>query len=278
MVVDAAAVNAEMALMEEADASDNDLSNMPPQSPSRVKQVQVPPWRRQDLHALLKYLDPNGDGDISVCEMKLAFRNLHLSPESKKLVEGAGPIITRMVEYMKEKQLTVKDLFIMIDTDRSMTISTDELFRAMNTFFKKKPTEEQEEIRMEKKAALAALDLESSGSLDSADELSLGLSLGTSSLDNSVGLSLSASVGTRGWADVSLSGVSRVSSRFGPSMNTDVSSSWQPRGNLNSRGKHVYLKKSVSSVILHPLKTRKEAGSKKRSPRSFDGCQRIICG
>lgn len=259
--VDAAAANADD---DEALLGVGPEMHLPPESPSRIRDVEVPHWRRQDLHALLRYLDPNGDGDISVCEMKLAFKNLHLSPESHRVVEDAGPIIRRMVEYMHEKQLTVKDLFTLIDTDRSMTISTDELFRAMNTFFKKPPTEEEEEDRREKMMALAALDLDSSGSLDSGDELSLGGTLGAS-MGQSTTDPVSMSYGTRGWADasVSVSGASKVgsvaSSRFGPSLGPDMGSSWQPRGTLNSRGKHVFLRKSASSVVLRPVKTRKSS-------------------
>lgn len=258
LIVNAADANSEMDEVIRTMGAQGYGEGEGPESPSRLRPVLVPHWRRQDLHALLKYLDPNGDGDISVCEMKLAFKNLHLSLKSQRVVDGAGPIITRMVEYMKEKQLTVKDLFTLIDSDRSMTISCDELFRAMNTFFKRQPTEEEEEeARIERMAALAALDLDSSGSLDSGDELSLGGTLGATTLGDSANPSLSISYGTRGWADISVSGASKVSSRFGSSVKTDVSSSWQPRGNLNSRGKHVYLRKSASSVVLRPVKTRK---------------------
>ena len=75
-----------------------------------------------------KRVDPGWEDTL--CEVvgvdwRLRFRDL---PPSQRVVDGAGPIIRRMVEYMKEKQLTVKDLFALIDTDRSMTISTDELF------------------------------------------------------------------------------------------------------------------------------------------------------
>ena len=46
-----------------------------------------------------------------------------------------------------------------------------------------------------------------------------------------------------------------------PQKSSDMSNSWQPRGQLNSRGKHV-LRKSVSSVIMRPVKTRKKKKKK----------------
>ena len=235
--------------------------------------VQVPHWRRNDIQALLRYLDPNGDGDISVCEMKLAFRNLHLTQASQRIVEEAGPIIVRLVEYMHEKQLTVKEVFSMIDTDRSNSISCDELFEAMNKFFKREPTEAELAQRRAEKAALLA-DLDGSISLASDD---LSSSFGNGSLGGerggmSVSVDLSSTAGTRGWAGHSLAGTSiqsTVPSRFGPPKNSDYSSSWQPRGQLNSRGKHRFLRKSVSSVVLRPLKTKRM----KQKKKDEEGCE-----
>ena len=77
----------------------------------------------------------------------------------------------------------------------------------------------------------------------------------------SVSVDLSSAAGTRGWAGQSAAGTSiqsSVPSRFGYSKTSDMSSSWQPRGQLNSRGKHKFLRKSVSSVVVRPVKTRKK--------------------
>jgi len=110
-----------------------------------ITKVVVPYWKRADIHVLLKYLDPNGDGDISTEELQLAFRNLHGTLQSERLMQEAGPIVSRLVDYLKVSRLKVKDLFRLIDTDRSGTISSEELFEAMKLMpsFNKADTDEQ---------------------------------------------------------------------------------------------------------------------------------------
>ena len=99
----------------------------------RPTKVVVPYWKRSDIHALLKFLDPNSDGDISAEELQLAFQHLHGEMHSRQLMAEAGPVVRRLVDYLHTTHLTVKDLFRLIDTDRSETISAQELFIAMKS-------------------------------------------------------------------------------------------------------------------------------------------------
>lgn len=68
---------------------------------------QVPYWRRSDIHALLKYLDPNGDGDISPCEIRLAFKQLHNSLKTQEIIDQGGPIIEKLFDYIHHRQIKI---------------------------------------------------------------------------------------------------------------------------------------------------------------------------
>ena len=155
-----------------------------------ITKVVVPHWKRADMYTLLKYLDPNGDGDVSAEEMQLAFRNLHGGLQSEKLMQEAGPIVSRLVDYLQSSRLKVKDLFRLIDTDRSGTISSKELFDAMKSMppLNKTDTDDQ-----------------SVGSIGS-------MSLGSMSIDsNSV---TGSSVTSSNWAGMSLSDKSHSTTDF----------------------------------------------------------------
>ena len=130
------------------------------------------------------------------------------------------------------------DLFFMIDTDKSGTISTDELFDGMNNLFR---SPGEGEADGDNSVGVSTLGLSSIVERESGDmEADLG-SLGEYSLGSMSLLSLDTSINTK------------QSSRFGNSSVQDMSSSWQPRGNLNSRGKHTYLKRKSRSVRIKKL-------------------------
>jgi hypothetical protein len=144
--------------------------------------VVVPLWKRTDIQLLFKHLDPNSDGDISAEELQLAFRNLHGAAHNEQLMHDAGPVILRLVQYLADNRLTVRDLFRLIDTDRSNSISCAELKTIL--------------LRMPKVGLIGL-----AGNGEDEDESSIGsvgsnslVSFGNSSVSNSMTMSMSESL------------------------------------------------------------------------------------
>jgi hypothetical protein len=87
----------------------------------------LPEWSDANLNIFKKYCDLNGDGDITEKEFLIAIDKFRKPPEFETLLNDAGPLFKVLEEVMSHKHIRVKDLFIMIDTDSSMTISLSEL-------------------------------------------------------------------------------------------------------------------------------------------------------
>lgn len=98
--------------------------------------IGMPHWRRKDIRFLLRQIDPNGDGNLTLLEIKMALNQLHKPLRSLLVMREAGPIIWRINNYLRKHAIKVRDVFARVDTDKSDSISAQELRTALHTIFK----------------------------------------------------------------------------------------------------------------------------------------------
>ena len=82
---------------------------------------------KPDLQVMLKYMDPNGDGDLSAAEVKRAFQRIQKPAEASQVLSDAGPIIPYILQFCKDRQIRIRDYFNFLDTNKSKIITIDKL-------------------------------------------------------------------------------------------------------------------------------------------------------
>lgn len=82
---------------------------------------------KPDLLVMLKYMDPNGDGDLSAAEVKRAFQRIQKPAEASQVLSDAGPIIPYILQFCKDRQIRIRDYFNFLDTNKSKIITVDKL-------------------------------------------------------------------------------------------------------------------------------------------------------
>ena len=85
----------------------------------------------KDVDFLLKYMDPNGDGDLSVPEFEAALDRLSKPPASLTAAAEAGAIVIKLEEHMNVANIRMIDLFRMMDKDGEGTIEPDEMLAGL---------------------------------------------------------------------------------------------------------------------------------------------------
>ncbi len=88
-------------------------------------------FSEEDLTNLLRYMDPNGDGDLDVKEVEDAIRRAHLDDAASAVEAEAGQIMQKLEEFMNEKHMRVIDLFNVLDEDGSGEITIYELRKGL---------------------------------------------------------------------------------------------------------------------------------------------------
>jgi Ca2+-binding EF-hand superfamily protein len=88
-------------------------------------------FSEEELTNLLRYMDPNGDGDLDVQEVEDAIRRAHLDDAASAVEAEAGQIMQKLEDFMNEKQMRVIDLFMMLDEDGSGEITINELRKGL---------------------------------------------------------------------------------------------------------------------------------------------------
>ena len=84
-------------------------------------------FSKHDLNVILKYMDPNGDGDLSYQEVSRGFRRIHLPADCQKVLEDSGPILPYLQDFMGDRQIRVRDLFNFFDIRNKKIITFDVL-------------------------------------------------------------------------------------------------------------------------------------------------------
>jgi Ca2+-binding EF-hand superfamily protein len=80
-----------------------------------------------ELAAMMRFLDPNGDGDLDLRELRDAIRRTRLTDTEKKKERHLAHMMLMLDGAMRQRQLRIKDLFFKLDADRSGTINLAEL-------------------------------------------------------------------------------------------------------------------------------------------------------
>lgn len=70
---------------------------------------------KHELQSMVKYMDPNGDGDLSYMEVQHGFEKIHRTSESSDVIVQSGPIMLYLLDFMHEQQIRVRDLFNFMD-------------------------------------------------------------------------------------------------------------------------------------------------------------------
>uniref|UniRef100_A0A7S2B085 EF-hand domain-containing protein n=1 Tax=Florenciella parvula TaxID=236787 RepID=A0A7S2B085_9STRA len=96
-------------------------------SMTKSKKMRDFTFSEKDLTDLLRYMDPNGDGELDIQEVEDALRRAHMDPDSAAAEEKAGAIMKRLEEIMNQRQMRVIDLFRELDDDDSGSITLGEL-------------------------------------------------------------------------------------------------------------------------------------------------------
>ena len=103
--------------------------------------VGMPHWRKTDVAFILREIDPSGDGDVSLSELKFAFAQLRMPPKKLSVLRDAGPVLARVHRCLHANKMKVRDLFDAIDRDHSHTISSSELSAALHRILALQPEE-----------------------------------------------------------------------------------------------------------------------------------------
>ncbi|GMH53976.1 hypothetical protein TL16_g01576 [Triparma laevis f. inornata] len=80
-----------------------------------------------EIGLIMRFMDPNSDGELSYPEVKDAFRKLHEKTEAEMLEEKVGGILMRIEDFMKEKGMRILNVFQEMDEDGSGAVTGDEL-------------------------------------------------------------------------------------------------------------------------------------------------------
>jgi hypothetical protein len=80
-------------------------------------------FSKHDLITMLRYLDPNGDGDLSYHEVTKGFTRIHQMADCKTIMLNSGQIIPYLQDFMKERQIRVRDLFNFLDIKNKKSVT-----------------------------------------------------------------------------------------------------------------------------------------------------------
>ena len=83
-------------------------------------------FTQTDLINLLRYVDPNGDGDLSFDELEDALRRINHKSEEEKYRDYIFDILRRIEDVAKSNGSMIMTVFFNLDTDGSGEVSMDE--------------------------------------------------------------------------------------------------------------------------------------------------------
>ena len=78
----------------------------------------APMWSDDELLVLQRFMDPDGDGSLTLAEVRGSFKRLHMPAETTFIMRAAGASMDVLIKFMDENHLCVRDLFQQIyETD-----------------------------------------------------------------------------------------------------------------------------------------------------------------
>jgi hypothetical protein len=87
---------------------------------------------KHELQSMLKYMDPNGDGDLSYMEVQNGFEKIHKTSVSSDVILKSGPIMLYLLDFMHEQQIRVRDLFNFMDLKNRKVVELQNLCDGMD--------------------------------------------------------------------------------------------------------------------------------------------------
>ena len=84
-----------------------------------------------EIGLIMRFMDPNSDGELSYPEVKDAFRKLHKKSESEVIQEEVGRILLKIENLMSEKGLKILNVFQELDKDGSGSVTGGELMEGL---------------------------------------------------------------------------------------------------------------------------------------------------
>mmetsp|Transcript_13193 Transcript_13193/g.26900 ORF Transcript_13193/g.26900 Transcript_13193/m.26900 type:complete len:894 (+) Transcript_13193:10-2691(+) len=84
-----------------------------------------------EIGLIMRFMDPNSDGELTYPEVKDSFRKLHKKTESEVIQEEVGGILMKIENLMNEKGLRMLNVFQELDTDGSGSVTGGELMRGL---------------------------------------------------------------------------------------------------------------------------------------------------
>lgn len=71
----------------------------------------LPPWQDHEHQIMLRFMDPNADGKLSMQEVKHTFGRLRMPAEARFIMELAGDILDVVDNFMRKRRMRVRDLY-----------------------------------------------------------------------------------------------------------------------------------------------------------------------
>jgi len=90
-------------------------------------------FTENEIVALIRFMDPDADGDLSIEEVKAAVLKTEEETEEEKTFKRVEGVICRLEEYMKKKGIRMSDLFESLDSSGDGTLSPEELIVGLET-------------------------------------------------------------------------------------------------------------------------------------------------
>lgn len=84
-------------------------------------------FSKKDLYSILKYMDPNGDGDLTHHEVVDGFSRVKDMSVFKRTKIDSGPIVPYLQEFMKSTQVRIRDVYNLLDVRNSKSIKLEDL-------------------------------------------------------------------------------------------------------------------------------------------------------
>jgi len=97
------------------------------------------PWTKKEMEVVQRYMDPSADGNLSMEEVKRAFRRLHMPAESHFIMLIAGDILNVLDTFVHDRHLRVRDLFEMLineDSSNSRELTKKDMYRGLRKLLK----------------------------------------------------------------------------------------------------------------------------------------------
>ena len=88
----------------------------------KASDAEHPAFTEEDLFKLLRFMDPSGDGELNLAEVRSAFASINTKTKVEEMEGDIGDVLHRCEQAMKGRRL--KDFFIEIDVEDRGVVSS----------------------------------------------------------------------------------------------------------------------------------------------------------